>query len=493
MIATLGIVGEGIVGVGGVCAALLLLSRALRGYVLVAQSALPPGIVFVGSFVVLIAAGSGLLLLPAATPADQPLSTVDAVFTITSAVSQTGLVVRPTGDGFTRFGQIIVLIWIQVGALGVLVFGALFASLLGSSLGLRATQTLAEGTEQGWIGQISLKRLVVFIIVFTHLVELLGAAVLYFGWPETWDGAPADFVDAGDRMYQCVFFSVSAFCNAGFATTSNSLEGLASHWTPHVVIALLIILGSVGFSALYDIGRTVSARFRGVRVQSGSLVRLSLNTKIILTTAVIVYAMGFLSILLGELSQTSQPIERAVLDAHFMSINRTSGFDTIHPESMGLLSQLVLISLMFIGGSPGSVAGGVKLMALAVLAMTVYATIAGRDKITAFNRNIPNAVVGKCATLVVLSLAVIMIVTGVLAATETQSLDALLFESVSAFGTTGLSMGITSDLHIPSRIALIAAMFVGRVGPLALLGALFTAAQIKRPAVAYPTESVLMY
>jgi trk system potassium uptake protein TrkH len=475
---------------------LLLLVHALFAFLALVSTRIPPGLVFVGSFIGLIAVGASLLMLPAATPRDQPIDLMDAVFTITSAISQTGLVVRDTGAGFTRFGQIVILAWIQIGALGVIVFGALLATVIGSHFSLRATQSMVEPTEQGWSGALSLRKLVVFIIVVTHAFEIAGATVIYLAWPETWDGAP-DIASTGDRIFHSVFFSVSAFCNAGFVTTANSLQGLRAHWSSHLVIAPLIILGSIGFPVLDNIWRVGWARLRRQRIHRGALIRFNLNTKIVLTTTLVVYVLGYGCIFLGELTQTDEPSTLVMLDAHFMTVNRTSGFDTIPPAEMGMLSLLTLLLLMFIGGSPGSVAGGIKMMVFAVLALTVWSTINGRSETQVFGRTLPDALVRKSATLIVLSLAAVMAATGVLAASNTGngqfSFGELLFEATSAFGTTGLSLGVTPETSTPGRIALTGAMFVGRVGPLAVMAALVGVTLRRRPRYAYPTEDVVIY
>lgn len=483
-----------------IAATMLVLVALMRFYLRLVERNVPPSLVFLGSFVALLFVGIALIMLPAATPPDQPISPIDAAFTITSAISQTGLVVRDTGTGFTRFGQVIIMIWIQVGALGVLVFGALIASFIGSGFGLRATQTIAEGTEQGWTGQLSLQKLVSFIIIVTHGFELIGAVVIYFAWPgaeEVWAGRPHDFESRMDRAYHAVFFSVSAFCNAGFVTTGDSMESLRTHWMPHTVLVPLIVLGSIGFPVLANIWDVLVSRLRGRRVRDGALIRLNLNTKVVLTTALVLYLLGFGLIFLAEVAQAHVDWRVALLDAHFMNINRTSGFNTIPPVEMGLLSRLTLIALMFIGGSPGSVAGGIKLMVFAVLALTVWSTIRGRDQTTVFGRTIPDALVRKCATLIVLSLLTVMSVTGVLAFTDanlgTQSLGPLLFEATSAFGTTGLSTGITPSLSAPGKIAIMAAMFIGRVGPLAVMAGLVSVARSRRPRYHYPTEEVVVY
>lgn len=477
--------------------AAIMIVTSLRLYlIVVSNKKIPPGFVFVGSFLALIVVGTAGLMLPASTPEDQPINLLDASFTITSAISQTGLTVRPTGEGFTRFGQVIILIWIQFGALGILVFGAVVATLLGSSFGVRATQTLGEPTELGWAGQYSLGRLVIFIVVITHGLELLGATAMYFTWPETWPGAP-DIASTGDRIYHCVFFSVSSFCNAGFSTSANSFEGLRTHWTVHTIIPMLILCGSIGFPVLDNVARVAWARIRRVRTQGRHLIRLNVHTRIILITTACLYLFGFGTILLSETVLMGEPASLAALDAHVMTFQRTTGFNTIPANDMGLLGQLSLIFLMFIGGSPGSVAGGVKVMVFAVLAMTVWSTLHGRRDTEAWGRRIPDEIVRKCATILALCLGIAMASAAVLSVTEHAvqegQLGPILFEAVSAFGTTGLSMGITSELSAPGRITVMVTMFIGRVGALAIFAALFSVRTSKRAQYSYPTGDVVIY
>ncbi len=496
------------------CAVLLVVHIA-RVFLRLVQTSIPPGLVFLGSFLALTLAGTFALMLPAATPERAPIGFIDALFTITSAISQTGLIVRPTGlvlgadgeaiDGFTRFGQIIILLWIQIGALGVIVFGALLVNVLGSSFGLRATQTLAEGTEQGWSGQLSLQRLVTFIIVFTHLVELLGAVFLYFAWPDTWPGMPVDMETAGDRMFHAVFFSVSAFCNAGFVTTADSLVGLRTHGTTHLVIAPLIVLGSIGFPVLDNIRRVMWDRFRGIRTdRAGNLVRFNLNTKIVIAATIALYLIGFGLTFASELNiagargveagLATSNIPTAALDAHFMSINRTAGFNSLQVDQLGVLAHLGFIFLMFVGGSPGSVAGGIKVMVFAVLALTVWSTIRGRSETTAFGRTIPDVLVRKSATLIVLALILLLVGTGILVVADPEhSLQEHMFEASSALATCGLTLGVTGDLSDVGRLTVSALMFIGRVGPMAVLAALFGAAASRRPRMEYPEEEVVIY
>lgn len=517
-----GLVGAWYWPVAAAAAGFVALVFLTRSYIRLTQMSIPSGLVFVGSFVALIAVGTAALKLPAATHPEAPITTLDACFTVTSAISQTGLIVRQTGalidetgarvigadgevvPGFTRFGQVVILVWMQVGALGVIVFGALFAQLAGSGFGFKAAQGLGDATEQGWAGQLSTQRLVTFIIVVTHLFQLVGAVVIFFGLPATWEGAPYDMETLGDRVYHSVFLSVSAFCNAGFVTTDGSLYGLRAHWVPHLVVVPLIVIGSLGFGVLENVWRVFVARVRRVRVDAqGALVRINLHTKIVLWSSLLLYLLGFATILLGEVVQTEERLPVELLDAHFMNMNRTSGFNTIDPADMGILAQLVTMFLMFVGGAPASVAGGIKVVVLSVLLLAVWSALRGREDTTAFGRTISDLVLKKCVAVIVLFLVGILVVTAALVVTESGritpssgvggTLLPILFEVVSAFATCGLSLGITPDLSPFGRVMIIVSMFIGRVGFLALLASIVALALGSRGRASYPHEPVTVY
>jgi trk system potassium uptake protein TrkH len=307
----------------------------------------------------------------------------------------------------------------------------------------------------------------------------------------------------GDRVYHSVFLSVSSFCNAGFVTTDGSLTGLRTHWVPHLVVVPLLLVGSIGFPVLDNMWRVAVARVRGIRVEAGSLIRLTLHTKIVLVSSVVLYVIGFVMIFLGELIQTNQPLGPELLDAHFMNMNRTSGFNTIDTSLMGTLAQLALIFLMFVGGAPGSVAGGIKVVVFSVLVMAVWSVLRGREETTVFGRAIGHDVLRKCVAVIVLFLIGILAVTALLVVSETEAIAPavgtsgtllpILFEVVSAYGTCGLSMGITGDLTPIGRVAITVSMFIGRVGFLALLASLVAVTLGNRPRVGYPHEPVTVY
>ncbi|RMH26617.1 MAG: potassium transporter KtrB [Planctomycetota bacterium] len=477
------------------CVAALVAVEALDLFMRVVARARSNATIFAGAFAVLIAGGTLALSLPVATPEERPISLVDAAFTSTSAVCVTGLVVRDTATEFSRAGQWIILVLMQLGGLGIVIFGALIALAIGSSMGIRLSRTLSDAAAHGHAGPTSVRALVLFIVTVTLAFEAVGAAALYLGWPGAWPGPGPDLADPLDRAFHAGFFAVSAFCNAGFATAGTSLEGLRFHWTSHVVVAGLIVLGGLGFPVLDNLRAMAWARIRRVRMERGALVRLTLHTRLVLITSLALYAAGALAIALGRLAQGGEGVGAALLDGHFMSITaRTAGFDTVAPGSMGPLSRLTLITLMFIGGSPGSTAGGVKTVAVAVIVLTIWSTIRGRATTTAFGREIAEALVRRAATLITLGAATIALLTLALALTDGRGrlLGDLLFEVVSASSTVGLTTGMTPELSPAGRVVLIVAMFLGRVGPLVVLGALATVGTRHRPTITYPSEHVVM-
>lgn len=487
------------------CAGGLVVLSAVRAHARLVQRGVPPSVMFLVSFVVLIVAGSGMLMLPAATPAEKPIRLVDAVFTSTSAVCVTGLTVRDTGTEFTRFGQTVILVLIQSGGLGIILFGALLLLAFGGAVDLRSSREITGGAT-GLAGGLSVVAYLKRVIVIVFGLELAGAVVLFLGFPDGWSGQPLDFATMSGRVFHSVFFSISGFCNAGFATTSNSLNGLRFHWTAQAVIASLIVLGGIGMPVIMNAWSTLWARVtrgRGARARDGGLIRLSLHTKIVLATTLIVYAVGGLGILMSRLSQGGEELGRALMDAHFMSITtRTAGFDTVPPSEMGVLSRLVMMAQMFIGGSPASTAGGVKTVALAAIALTVWNTIRGRQETNAFGRAIPEELVRKAAVLIVMSLVTIASLATVLTVTDPHGLvrpddqaeafEEILFESVSACGTVGLSMGLTPKLSDEGKVAVSVGMFMGRVGPLAFLMALAGVSRRSPTSARYAREDVVM-
>lgn len=484
-----------------VVAALLLVQRMIGLVLKILERSGNPGTVLIGSFLCLILVGTAALMLPAATPPGKPISFVDALFTSTSAVCVTGLIVRDTATEFTRFGQVVILVLIQLGGLGIILFSVLFAALLGSRFSIRASHAISDVATPDE-RQTDMGRIVVLVGALVVVVELGGAAMLFFGWPEGWETANG-WHDIGERLFHSVFFSVSAFCNAGFATTSDSLHGLRGHWTTHVVICGLIVMGGLGFPVLSNLVRTAWLRVRGRRLSGDALVRLTLHTKLVLVTTLALYLFGAGVIMFARIVESHVPVGQAFLDGHFFSItSRTAGFDTVSPAVLSPPSRFVVIFLMFIGGAPGSTAGGIKVTVLAVIALTIWSTVRGREVTTAFGRTLPDLLVRKAAVLAVLGLMTVTLLVGLLVFTESPLLrtgergeiafEHMVFESVSACSTVGLSMGVTSHLSDYGRVAVTIGMFLGRTGPLAFLVALVRPHARRSVRYAYPNEAVVM-
>jgi len=401
----------------------------------------------------------------------------------------------------------------QLGGLGTILFGALVAMLFGSSISLKAVHAMSDSTPSGTASPATLRRLVLFTALVVLVIEAIGALILFVGLPEVWERGPQQFSTTTDRIFHSIFFSVSAFCNAGFATTPYSLEGLQTHWTTHIVFATLITLGGIGLPVMANISQIVLARIRALGpgpegrgkravLIGGNLVRLSLHTRIVLATSAIVYLVGFLGIFVGEIAQSENSVPIALLDAHFGSVAaRTAGFDIVPAAEMAPLSRFLMLILMFIGGSPGSTAGGIKTICLAILVMTIVVSILGRESTDLYGRRISTEIIRKSIALFVLQTTVIVVATCGLLLTEhgrplphakIGPLETYLFEAVSACSTVGLSLGVTPSLSDGGKLVVVVGMFVGRVGSLAFLVALVGLARRGSNRYSYPTEGVVL-
>ncbi|MCF7958070.1 MAG: hypothetical protein K9M57_06430 [Phycisphaerae bacterium] len=451
---------------------LLILIMTYWGRFSVTVAAKGPTRAMVLSFALIITLGSTLLMLPH-TQRIGRLGFTDAVFTATSATCVTGLVVCDTGGDFTRLGQSVILALIQIGGLGIMIFGATFAFLIGSQLSLResvAMQDIMNEQSPGRVGRIA-----VFICIITFTIELIGVFCLY----GMWDGDPV----RGGRLFQSLFHSISAFCNAGFSLQADSLIGQHDYWRVYTVMCPLIIVGGLGFPVLYNLWGMAIARIK--RLLTGKTIpvkqlRLTLHSKIVLIATACLLLGGWGILLVLEIvrpDRMAHPLSVvAVLDSLFNAITaRTAGFNTMEMNHLSASSKLVMIVLMMIGGSPSSTAGGLKTVTFVVMALAIYATIRRRQQVHIFKRSVPVLIIRRAATFIMLYVMSLWLLTLLLTITE-HSLGAdildLLFESASALGTVGLSTGVTEHLSTAGKWVIIAGMFIGRLGPLGLLVAL---------------------
>jgi trk/ktr system potassium uptake protein len=486
-----------------------------------------PGLLLPMSFLLLIAIGTPLLMTPRATlhafdeslnafvAVGEPLSFSEALFTATSAVCVTGLVVRDTAQTFSPFGQTVIGILIQLGGLGIIIFGSMLASLLGQSLSMKENVSLKEMLSD--MPMHRMRGFVRFIVLTTLGIELLGALAMYPMWLDPPSGA----LTGMQRMGMSLFHSVSAFCNAGFDITGYSLVPYRYSLLTHGVMVPLILIGGLGFPAienLFNVARArLTKRFRYRPVRPGNPIdltagRLSLHTKLVLTVTAALYLWGVVTIGAGQLmpyfhesmqqgvtAHADRPgpltLSKAgglLADASFMSVtSRTAGFNAMPMDDLQPAGRFGVMTLMMVGGSPGSTAGGFKTTVIALLALSVVATVRQRPRAEAFGRTIADALVRKAATIGLCYLLLVTASTMLLCLSEPFTFQALAFEAVSASTTTGLSLGITGDLTGSGRAVIIATMFLGRVGPLALLGAMTFSRATGRP-YRYANEGVAL-
>ena len=418
------------------------------------------------SFLTIIATGTVLLLLPWATQG-RSLNFIDALFTAVSATCVTGLTVINIGSEFTIYGQVVVLTLIQLGGLGIMTFSTFFIYLLGRRVSIRGREIMDSTLSYSPVPNIGSLLRKIMAVVF--LVECAGGILLTFHWLGMY-GFPK-------AVYYGFFHAVSAFCNAGFSLYKDSFEGFRSDTVVNGVIMGLIVIGGLGFVVLLDFKNLFRRRKRMPN-------RFSFHSKVVLSVTGFLLLLGTLFIFLVERPHTLEGIEPATgfLMALFQSVTaRTAGFNTMHIEALSNAACLLMMFLMFFGAAPGSCGGGVKVTTLGILFAMFVSRFRGEEEPTIFFRSIPRETVTKAVSIVLSAIIIIFTVFLFLLLTEdwTLSPDAsrghflkLLFESISAFGTVGLSMGATSQLTKVGRLLIIVLMFVGRLGPLTMAVAL---------------------
>jgi len=469
---------------------------------------IPPLLLPVLFFAGVILTGGIVLHSPLCVQGPQ-ISWTDALFTATSAVCVTGLVVVDTGSRFSPIGQAVILALIQAGGLGIMTFTSLAFYLRHHRVSL--VDRVAVGQMLLHDPRFHLGRFLTRIVTWTAAIEAVGALLLHLLAPQ------------GFPLFSAVFHAVSAFCNAGFSLYRDSLVRFRADLGVNLVVMGLILLGGIGFSVLNELGEVMAARFRGclgrndpgrgplcTTKNSGrggeppamSCPRLSWYTGLVLRTSGWLIVFGWLGILLADFIgfQRSIPDSEAMLASLFQSVTcRTAGFNTLDIGRMTTVSLAVMILLMFIGGAPGSCAGGVKVTTGRALAGFVMAQLRGRDQVVVTRIAIDKESVDRALILVFLAGTIVFSATLLLTISEGGDIPHpqarglfldLLFESVSAFGTVGLSTGITAGLSTFGKWVLIALMFIGRLGPLVFLGAV--QGLHREPFFRWPEEPVLI-
>ncbi|WP_080834021.1 TrkH family potassium uptake protein [Cohnella massiliensis] len=408
-------------------------------------------------FAFLIAVGAVLLKLPVSVVSGQTLSWIDAWFTSVSALCVTGLVVVDTGTHFSAFGHWVLLILIQVGGLGFMTMGTLFALMLRRKVSLRDRLALQESLNQNTLE--GLVRLVRKVVLYALTIEAVGSLLYAIRFMEE--------MSLGRALYYGIFHGVSVFNNAGFDLFGDfrSMSDYVSDPYMNVISIILILCGSLGFVVLADL------------VEWPQRKRLSLHSKVVLSVTVLLFVGGAIVIFIFEYTneKTFGPLNfgNQLLAALLHSATpRSAGVTTLNMYDMRQATQFFIVWLMFIGASPGSTGGGIKTTSFAVLVAAVYAVIRGKTDVVLFRHRLGQTQVYKAIMITFFSLAILVAATMILSVTENASFMGVLFEATSAFATVGLSMGLTTELSTAGKIIIMLVMFVGRVGPYTLSFAL---------------------
>lgn len=416
----------------------------------------PPQILVLG-FAAIIFIGTGLLMLPISTTTGEPLGFTDALFTSTSATCVTGLVVVDTGTTFSSFGEVVIMLLIQIGGLGFMTMATLFALVLKRRISLKDRLILQEAMNQSSMEGIV--RLIRRVLLYSLVIEACGAVLLSIRW--------AFDMPLGRAIYYGVFHAVTMFNNAGFDLFGDfrSLTGYVYDPVVNFVVMFLIVSGGIGFIVLSDL-----IDYRKQR-------RISLHSKVVLTMTAALLAVGFIVILIFEFTNPrtlgSLNWGGKFFGALFQSVTpRTAGANTIDITGLRQATQFFIVILMFIGASPGSTGGGIKTTTFTIMVGAVIAMMRGREDIVMFRYRLAQERVLKALTIALLALLLVLTVSMILSTTEEGDFLEILFETTSAFGTVGLSMGLTPDLTVFGKILISLTMFAGRLGPLTLAYAL---------------------
>ncbi|OMD14688.1 Trk family potassium uptake protein [Paenibacillus odorifer] len=434
----------------------------------------PPQILVLG-FASIILIGALLLMLPISSTSGNSVEFIDALFTSTSATCVTGLVVLDTGTSFTIFGKTVIMILIQIGGLGFMTMATLFSLVLKRKISLRDRLILQEAMNQGSMEGIV--RLIRRVLIYSLVIEGCAALLLSIRW--------AFDMPLGKAIYFGIFHAVSMFNNAGFDIFGDfrSLTDYVYDPLVNIIVMFLIVSGGIGFIVMSDL-----VEFRVTR-------RLSLHSKVVLSTSTGLILIGALVIFIFEFTNTrtlgSLNFGGKILSAFFQSVSpRTAGANTVDIAGLRQATQFFIVILMFIGASPGSTGGGIKTTTFTMMIGAVIAMLRGREDVVLFRYRLAQERIYKALTITLLALLLIASVSMILSTTEDSNFLAILFETTSAFATVGLTMGLTPELSAIGKILLCLTMFAGRLGPLTLAYAL--GPKQGKPLYKYPEGKIII-
>lgn len=443
----------------------------LKGYLKQSTSRLNPSVTVVLSFFVLILVGTVLLKLPIATT--ETISWLNTLFTATSAVTVTGLIVVDTGTAFTLFGQTVIMFLMQLGGLGLMTSAVSIFFIFKRKIGMQQRNLIRASLNQDSSGGII--RLVRYLLFFSLSIELIGFILLSIKWiPE--------FGFSKGAFYS-LFHTVAAFNNAGFSLWSDSLSSYVGDPVVNLTITSMFVLGGIGFTVLLDVWN--KKKFK----------TLTLHSKVMIVGTLVINIIAIISIFILEYSnpQTlgSLSFEDKAWSAYFQGLTpRTAGFNSIDISALTLPTMLLIVILMFIGAGSASTGSGIKLSTFIILLLTTITTLKGGEEVSLFGRRLKNSAVLRALSLTLISFLLVFVAIFVLTVTENGSFIAIVFEVVSAFGTVGLSTGLTTELSTIGKFVIMFVMFVGRIGPITIASILLTS---KNPSlIRYPQENIFV-
>lgn len=443
----------------------------LKKYLKRSTKRFSPPMTVVFSFFTLILIGTALLKLPFATT--QTISWLDTLFTATSAVTVTGLIVVDTGTAFTLFGQTVIMILMQLGGLGLMTSAVFIFFIFKRRIGMQQRDLIKESLNQGSSGGII--RLVRYVLFFSLSIELIGFTLLSIKWiPEfgLWKGA-----------FYSLFHTVAAFNNAGFSLWSDNLSSYVGDPIVNLTITSMFVLGGIGFTVLLDVWN--KKKFKS----------LTLHSKVMIVGTLVINVIAILSIFILEYSnpQTLGGLSFGdkVWGAYFQGLSpRTAGFNSIDITALTVPTMLLTILLMFIGAGSASTGSGIKLSTFIILLLTTITSLRGGEEVSLFGRRIRNSAVFRALTLTTVSFLLVFVAVFILTITENGSFIEIIFEVVSAFGTVGLSAGLTPELSIVGRFVIMFVMFIGRIGPITIVSILI--ARKGTSLIRYPQEDLFI-
>ena len=448
------------------------------------QKLTAPQITILG-FISIIFAGAFLLYLPISNT-NESLTFLNALFTSTSATCVTGLIVVDTGTQFTGFGQFIILLLIQIGGYGIMTLSTYMIFMFGRKLSIKMNEGISESFLK--LHHYDLKDLLKSSLILVSGIEIVIACLLFIQFSQDFPTEKA--------IWYSVFHSVSAFCNAGFSLFPDSMMSYADNILVNITLVIAIIAGGIGFFVIIDLINTV------MRDKNPAKRRISFHSKLVLSVSASLIIIGAVLFFLIEYKHNLSGLNlyQSTIRSLFQSVTtRTAGFNSIDFQQLSNASLFLFILLMFIGGAPGSMAGGIKVTSVGILAVVVISKIRGHNQITLFGRAVSRENLERALSVILLSSALIILFVLILLLTELGGLShtesrgmflEIIFEAVSAFGTVGLSTGITSSLSSAGRVMIILLMIIGRLGPLTVVFAMNNKSD--RSGISYPEEKIMI-